>query len=81
LATFDQLLEPFAKSIHAKCTALNKLELREVQKARLLEAVSDDIKKQLPAAQGQPRGARSGETPAGKGENRAVSGTLVRESH
>jgi hypothetical protein len=39
------LLWPFARSISAKVSALNELELSRTQRARLLESISDDIKK------------------------------------
>jgi hypothetical protein len=39
------LLTPFARSIHAKATALRNLDLSPQHRARLREAISDDIKK------------------------------------
>ncbi|MGQ0679994.1 MAG: hypothetical protein ACT4OM_10150 [Actinomycetota bacterium] len=44
-ANVDRLLMAFAQSIHAKLRALRTLDLTPKQKARLLEAISDDIKK------------------------------------
>jgi hypothetical protein len=40
-----ELLWPFAQSIHAKATAVHELELTIEQRARVLESISDDIKK------------------------------------
>ena len=40
-----ELLRPFAESIHAKTSALQRLQLTERQQSRFREAVSDDIKK------------------------------------
>lgn len=44
-ATIPELLRPFARSIYAKASALKDLNLEKSQRARLLEAISDDIKK------------------------------------
>lgn len=41
----SDLIDPFAKAIYAKTSALKKLDLTAVQRARLLEGISDDIKK------------------------------------
>lgn len=45
MTTLSQLLRPFAKGIHAKAVALRALDLSRTQRARLLESISDDIKK------------------------------------
>lgn len=45
MATVDELLMPFARSIHIKASALKTLTLSSSQRARLLESMSDDIKK------------------------------------
>ena len=47
MATVDELLFPFAQSIHVKAKAFNTLRptLTASQSARMLEAISDDIKK------------------------------------
>ena len=45
MTTLSQLLEPFASAIYAKAVALRTLDLTTAQRARLLESVSDDIKK------------------------------------
>jgi hypothetical protein len=47
MATIDELLRPFAKSIRSKVVALNALKLRLLphQRACILESISDDIKK------------------------------------
>ena len=39
-----EVLQPSAQSIHAKSIAMNELDLTPIQRARLLEAISDDIK-------------------------------------
>ena len=39
------ILSPFARSIHAKVVALRRLYLTTSQRARILESISDDIKK------------------------------------
>jgi len=46
-ATLDELLLPFAQSIYVKCRTFNELEekMSRSQRARLLEAISTDIKK------------------------------------
>jgi hypothetical protein len=44
-ASRTELLHPFATSIHAKVEALKTLDLSPSEKARLREAISDDIKK------------------------------------
>lgn len=45
MATTDELLMTFAQSIACKVSALTVLNLSSRERARLLEAVSDDIKK------------------------------------
>ncbi len=45
MATLDELLRPFAESIHAKAAALRTLRLTASQRARVRESISDDIKK------------------------------------
>lgn len=45
MTKIDHLLRPFACSIRAKVRALTQLELTNGQRARMLEAISDDIKK------------------------------------
>ena len=46
MATIQELLLPFAQAIHAKAKAVRELvDLTSSQRARLLEAISDDIKK------------------------------------
>jgi hypothetical protein len=44
-APLTELLRPFARSISAKAKALKELTLTSTQQARLLESISDDIKK------------------------------------
>jgi hypothetical protein len=44
-ASYKQLLGVFAVSIHAKVKAINEFELLTKQEDRLLESISDDIKK------------------------------------
>ena len=45
MVKIDDLLRPFARSIRAKASALKKLDLTKTQRSRLLESISDDIKK------------------------------------
>jgi len=45
MASIDDLLAPFACSIYAKAKTLKSVELSSSQRARLLESISDDIKK------------------------------------
>ena len=45
MADRETLLRPFASSIHAKASALRQLELATRERARVLESISDDIKK------------------------------------
>lgn len=45
MVTLDDLLRPFAQSIHAKAVALRTLQVSASQRARLRESISDDIKK------------------------------------
>ena len=45
MASIDDLLKPFACSLYAKASTLNSVELSSIQRARLLESMSDDIKK------------------------------------
>lgn len=45
MTSVERLLEPFAASIYAKAGAIKLLDLTRMQKARLLESISDDIKK------------------------------------
>ncbi|WP_437956632.1 hypothetical protein WME76_35380 [Sorangium sp. So ce119] len=45
MATIDELLKPFACSLYAKACTLSSVELSPSQRARLLESMSDDIKK------------------------------------
>lgn len=45
MASIDELLKPFACALHAKANTLNSVELSSSQRARLLESMSDDIKK------------------------------------
>ncbi len=45
MAKINDLLRPFACSILAKARALRELKLTKSQRARLLESISDDIKK------------------------------------
>jgi hypothetical protein len=45
MVTLEELLTPFAKSIHIKVSALKELDFNLQQRARFLEAISDDIKK------------------------------------
>ncbi len=45
MASIEQLQQPFAESILAIVSALRNLSLASAQRSRLLEAVSDDIRK------------------------------------
>lgn len=45
MVTLEELLTPFAKSIHIKVSALKELNFDSQQRARFLESISDDIKK------------------------------------
>lgn len=45
MVTLEELLTPFAKSIHAKVSALKESNLNSQQRASFLESISDDIKK------------------------------------
>jgi hypothetical protein len=45
VADRNTLLKPFASSIHVKATAFRQLDLGPSERARFLEAISDDIKK------------------------------------
>jgi len=45
MAKIDNLLRAFAWAIYAKAGALKKLDLTKTQRSRVLESISDDIKK------------------------------------
>jgi hypothetical protein len=45
MATIDQLFSVFARAISCKVSALNDLDLTPPQRTRVLESISDDIKK------------------------------------
>ncbi|KYG04272.1 hypothetical protein BE21_47720 [Sorangium cellulosum] len=45
MASIDDLLKPFACALYAKASTLNSVGLSSSQRARLLESMSDDIKK------------------------------------
>ena len=45
MATIDELLAPFARSIYVKAETLKSVPMTSSQRARLLESMSDNIKK------------------------------------